>query len=325
MSTNTNEFRLRSIEEFDAYFVQNVRVTKAPPPKPVSKPAGSLIPELNKNTFEIKGENTAPSVAPPVQSIPVTPPARQTETAAPRPLVPIGSGQATLPPEQITFPGISVSKENADYIPPKEEDFEADAVKEKKSGKGGFLALKISSIVLLAATIFVFLAGCFVAIFLNNDGTQIAGYSLNSQLRDTTFLTDKGEITIAKGALVASKELTASEYEKNMMIAVSAEDQNGEKCCEIYSVSNVTPIDKDTVTLDLIIPDSGEIGGQTTSDNCYGLVKYYIPVIGGAIAFTTSSVINTVLVCALCILLAAFWCLLVILADKKLKAIKEDK
>lgn len=325
MSTNTNEFRLRSIEEFDAYFVQSVRVTKAPAPKPVSKPSGSLIPELNKNTFEIKGETSSAAPAHTVQNIPVTPPARQAETIAPRPLVPIGSGQTTLPPEQISLGAVAVSKEKTAYIPPREEDFEEEAVKEKKSGKGAFLALKIASIVLLSVTIFVFLAGCFTAIFINNDGGQIAGYKLNSQLRDTTFLTDKGEITISKGSLVISKEIEASEYETNMMIAVTAEDESGNKCCDIYSVSNITPINKDTVTLDLVIPENGENGGQTTSDNCYGLVKYYIPVIGGAISFTISSIVNSILVCVLCILLAAFWCLLLILADKKLKAIKEKE
>lgn len=326
MSTNTTEFRLRNIEEFDADFVRNIRITKQSPVKPTEKTVPSLIPELDKTVFSVKAPTPPPAdVAAPQTpaDIPVSAQPVQPAQPAPRPLVPIGSGQTVIPPEQKRIGTDIPIQQNPININP--DELQEDIPGVKKGSKKGALALKITSIILLSVTIIVFLIGCLISVFLNNNGTQLAGYCFNSQIRDTTFKTVDGKITISKGSLIVSKPIDAEDYETNMMISVLAKDESGNKYCDVYSVGTVSEINDDVVGFDLIEPDSGEIKGQSTSADCYGLIDFYIPVIGGALAFTLSSALNAVLVCALFILIAAFWFLLLILSEKKLKAFKENQ
>lgn len=326
MSTNTNEFKLRNIEEFDADFVRNLRIAKQSPVKPAEKSVPSLIPELDKNVFSVNSNNqTPPNINEPQKinntqsDIPIS---SQPPKPAPRPLVPIGSGQTVIPPQQERIGGNFTSQQN--LLNFDEIDIEDDNTNQKSSSKKGALALKITSIIFLSVTIIVFLLGCLISVFINNNGTQLAGYCFNSQVRDSTFETDKGKVTVSEGSLIISQPLAANEYETNMMISVLSVDELGNKYCDIFSVGTITKITNDVVELELIVPDSGISSGHTTSADCYGLIEYYVPAIGGILTFTLSSALNAVLVCALFILIAAFWFLLLALSEKKLKASKEN-
>lgn len=330
MSTNTIEFRLRNIEEFDADFVQNVRIAKQPAVKPAEKSVTSLIPELDKNAFADKSPSNEPSAVTEVNDNTVKaadiPVSAQPLKPTPRPLVPIGSGQTVIPPEQEKIGGFTQNTQNTinlEDLSFEDEPEEEKTEKKNKSGKGA-LALKITSIIFLSVTIVSFLLGCLISVFLNNNGTQLAGYCFNSQTRDVAFETDTGKTSINEGALIISRPLAANEYEINMIVSVLSADESGNKGCEVYSVGTISEISNGVVAFDIIAPDSGVVVGQTTSADCYGLVEYYIPVIGGVLAFTLSSALNAVLVCALFILLAAFWFLLLVLSEKKRKAIKEN-
>ena len=50
------------------------------------------------------------------------------------------------------------------------------------------------------------------------------------------------------------------------------------------------------------------------SDACYGIVTNYIPVLGGLLHFAMD---NVILVCILFVLLAALWCLILVLIENK--------
>ncbi len=332
MSTNITEFKLRNIEEFDADFVQSIRIPKKPSVKPADKTVPSLIPELDKNAFSDKSTSqTTSDITDTKDNLSNTENISDTTQSgkpAPRPLVPIGSGQTAIPPEQEKIGGYTqntagtVNLEDLRFEDETEEEELTD--KKKRSGKGA-LALKIISIVFLSVTIISFLLGCLVSVFLNNNGIQLADYCFNSQVRDVTFETDAGKTTVNEGALIISKPLKANEYETNMIVSVLASDESGNEKCEIFSIGTIIQINNDVVEFELIAPDSGAIIGHTTSADCYGLVEYYIPVIGGIISFSISSAVNAVLVCALFILIAAFWFLLLVLSEKKLKASKDNR
>lgn len=322
MSNNTVEFRLRNIEEFDADFVQNLRVEKQQPAAPETV-TPSLIPELEKNVpvnavqtppqksaTEIYFDNT---IRPPVNPAPAQ--------TTPRPLVPIGSGQTAIPVSQEKIGGATTPVSNP-VLNFDESDF--DTQEEKPKSAKGARALKIVSIILMSITIVIFLLGCLVSVFINNNGTNLAGYCFNSQLRDVTFKTDSGDVKLSKGDLIVSKSLDAAQYEKNMIVSVLAKDENGNNGCDVYSIGSVTKINSSTYDFELVEPQSGNADVRIKSNDCYGLVEYYVPVVGGVIAFTTSSILNSVLVCALFILIVAFWALLLILSEKKIKEIGSE-
>lgn len=325
MSTNFNEFKLRNIEEFDADFVRNIRIAKQPPVKHTEKNVPSLIPELDKTVFSVKSptqqsNNVREQQALFNNQINVQP-APPTQPSTPRPLVPIGSGQTVIPPQQERI-GTNITSRNNPLDFDNIDLGEKTEAKKSSSPKGA-LALKIISLILLAVTIISFLLGCLFAVFLNS-GKELAGYSFSTQMRDVTFETDEGEVTINEGSLVISKSLSANEYKTNMLISVPTTDELENKSSDVFSVGTVGELSENHVEFELIIPDSGESAGLTTSEDCCGLIEYYVPVIGGILSFTVSSVVNIVLVSALFILIIAFWSLLLLLSEKKLRVEKEN-
>ncbi len=287
-----NEFRIISIEEFDADFVQNIRAKKAQ-----TKPAPqSFIPEM------IKPESK------PAEPVFV----------APDKMKDIFSAEA---PEDIS----SVSEEEtsgkyftkpADDEAPEEDEFFSAPIpveKSKKKKSGGLLAGKIISIVLLCTTVVTFLLGCFVAVFLNN-GADIGGISFNTQLRDITI----GDDAIREGALIVANKIAPSEYAQNLNrpVALPVDGKPNEGCdiMYIYSVKDVT---LDNAAVEVYDPISNQISERVYSHaEISGIVTHYIPLIGALLSFAIS---NAILVCALFVLLTAFWCLIIILISKSKK------
>ena len=126
-----DEFKLKSIEEFDDLFFEEIKSKKEAKPEPVQVKE-SLIPEISSEPEETPAESYAaePVKAAPAEDVPLyVAPAMNEEARA---------------------------------------DAE-DEPKAKKSA--GALAGKIVAIVLLVFTVLTFLFGCFVSVFLDEDSS----------------------------------------------------------------------------------------------------------------------------------------------------------
>ena len=300
------QFKLKSIDELDLEFVAKANEQSQ---NNISATADSLIPEISKNEPEINFDEPTESYFKKTESsLEVEPefaPAAQDETVkSPRPLVPIGKKSATYSPVGAQEETIS-EDDFADY---NYED-ENKSSKEKKGGAA--LAGKIISIVLLAATIVVFVLGCFVTIFLDNNGSDIGGFCFNTMSAD--IIDSNGDTIVSKGDLIISNKAESSEYVSGKMIAVpSAIEANR---CDIHVISNinfVTNENAEMVTTD--ITSTASYSATVMSADCYGIVNSYIPVLGGLLHFAME---NAILVCILFVLLAALWCLILVLIENK--------
>lgn len=183
----------------------------------------------------------------------------------------------------------------------------------KKKKSKGATALKVISIIMLVVTVVVFILGCFISAFLDIKGSNIAGMTFSSVSQNI----DK--MGLKKGDLIIAKQLPASDYTVNDFVAYPSESGEG---CDIYNVQNAL-VNGDTSVFTLADPAGIYTMGLTKdSTDCRGSVLFYIPLLGGIINFAIS---NSVLVCALFVLLAALWCLIIILSGKSSsKPKKED-
>ena len=295
------QFKLKSIDELDLEFVNNLTAPKAP----VSE-TKSLIPEMEKAPAADKTDETigAQYFTKPAQPQPAAP---AVEEEAPkkkaRPLIPIGQTPSPYSP-------VGAMPEKKEPIIFNESSFE-DEEEPKKKSKGA-LAGKIISIILLCATVVTFLLGCFVTIFLDNNGTDIGGYCFNTMGQDIE------DLGVSKGDLIVSKKAAATEYQNGNLIVVPSSMFEG---CDIQSIQSTTPYSTDSVQITTTAISGGmSYTNSVTSANCYGIVTSYIPVLGGLLSFAME---NAILVCILFVLLAAFWCLLLVLIYKS--SAKPDK
>lgn len=295
------QFKLKSIDELDLEFVSASRGQSGSVNINSNK---SLIPEISKAEPEIKADETVGGnyFQKPAQQLdeqPVYNPETQASKKKARPLVPIGQGASYSP----------VGAENAEETLDFSEDDYGDATvtdEKKKSGKGAF-AGKIISIVLLAATVVVFILGCFVSIFLDNNGSDIGGICFNTMSQDIENL------GVSQNDLIVSKKIEHNEYASGDLISVPSAVENR---CDIQSVnySNVYSGDAQLTTTAL----EGGIGysSMVMASETYGVVKFYIPVLGGLLNFAMD---NAILVCVLFVLLSALWCLVLVLLEKSSK------
>lgn len=298
-----DQFRLKSIEEFDLEFVAKTRA-QAPAAKPAQNTVKQQIPEDSDFGFfapPVKTAETEPTYSP-----------KPEEKKKPRPLVPIGQNGAGYTPV-----GAPAPQENSPFVPDfdYEEDDSADEAKAKKS-KGAF-AGKIISIVLLVATVVVFVLGCFVSIFLDNNGSNIGGVCFNTMSGD---LQVEGASPVSKGDLIISNKVEVSEYVVGDMIAVPSATTAG---CDIHVIESISPLgfeDAEFFTQDITNPNQTQ--GRIMASDCYGIVNLYTPALGGLLSFAIE---NAILVCILFVLLAAFWCLLLVLLEKSAKPSTKEK
>ena len=308
-----NEFRILSIDELDEEFVNKLRVP-ATTVEPVSTAPESDKQEnvfsYSKSTDSIDEEsirnnnliNEYLSAAPkPVVYAPT-----ESNGNTSRPIIPLGQGKAFYSPadsdNEVQTPILS------------EDDFEAYEPAKKRKGNKGLLAAKISCIIMLALTIVVFIAGCFVSIYLNNDGVNLKGICFNTLATDVKL----GEKELSKGDLIISRKTTYDEYANslNKPIAIPVDGVNNEGCEieYIYSVSNIMDDEASIITYH---PETNEISDKKlVADMTYGIDVCYLPIIGGVLVFALN---NAILVCVLFVLMAAFWCLLMILIEKNAK------
>ena len=303
------QFKLKSIDELDLEFVSQTR----------SKPVGSaaehksLIPEISKEKpAEKQAEPEQPlyfskSYAPAETATYAPKPSEPAKKA--RPLVPIGQSVSSYTPEGIG----ADNEEDLDFSKGNYGEARIETQEKAKLGKGA-LAGKIISIVLLVSTVIVFVLGCFVSVFLDNNGSDIGGICFNTMGQDIETL------GVSEGDLIISKKAEIGEYTSGALIAVPRPNGVG---CDIQSVSYVNSVSDTDAELATTAMVNG-VGYSNTImvSSCYGIVSSYVPALGGLLSFAMQ---NAILVCVLFVLLAAFWCLILVLIGRSAKAEKEPK
>ncbi|MBQ2903795.1 MAG: hypothetical protein IJE48_05290 [Clostridia bacterium] len=305
------QFRLKSIDELDLEFVTKIK-GQAPA---ASKPVNSAPQQQNNdiNSFSGSANSQQNYFSKPAQNLNAEPTySPKPEAKKPRPLVPIGQNNAGYSPV-----GAPVQKSEQPFIP--NINYGEPQVEEapKKKSKGA-LAGKIVAIILLAVTVVVFVLGCFVSVFLDNGGSNLGGICFNTMSGD---LNVNGVSPVSQGDLIISKKIEPTAYVVGDMIAVPSASTNG---CDIHiinAINNAGPENAELITSD--ITTSAQLPATIMAADCYGVVNFYIPAVGGLLSF---AIVNAILVCILFVLLAAFWCLLLVLLEKSgSSAPKEQK
>lgn len=306
-----DEFKLRSINEFDEAFAAEAKALRAAKAAPVAPTAPvqkkeTLIPPMQKpendEPFEIDFFSSDPASAP----------------AAPAaPAAPVAPAAPAAPPVSLykTEKMDSASVKPFVYEPQKFEDDDDDNYYKKnseaKDRSGLFLAGKIVSIVMLAVTLVVFIFGCFITIFFDNKDSSFAGYTFSALASDNAAISSSKNGKAEKGgALIVSKKVEAADYASGDLIAVPA-DETG---CDIYQVVSICNETKDGFDLVVVDTNSDSTASlNVASEDIFGKAVYSLGGLGKLVSFATS---NAVLVCILFLLLAAFWCILIVLIEK---------
>ncbi len=299
-----DQFKLKNIDEFDLDFIEMLNAENQSKTEPEQD---SIQPEFNFNDESEAQDEAAEGgyfkkTASDFDVEPEFDPAPQEEVVkTPRPLVPIGQNSAYSPV-------------GAPAEPIYEEDFGNDEDNEKpakeKSGAGALVG-RIISIILLAATIVVFVLGCFVTVFLDNNGSDIGGYCLNTMSADV--IDSNGDKIVSKGDLIISTKVEPNEYTPGAMIAVPSAYEEGR--CDIHIVNSVNSYYSENAEISTTdITSSQSYSATVMAAESYGIVNSYIPVLGGLLHFAMD---NVVLVCILFVLLAALWCLILVLIENK--------
>ena len=298
-----DQFKLKSIEEFDNDFISMLNEQSKSSSAAVEE---ENIPEVNveePETPEVQDEPTDggyfKKTASDFNVEPEFDPAPQDDVVkTPRPLIPIGQNSAYSPV-------------GAPAEPIYEEDFGNDEEETKQKSSAGTLVGRIIFIVLLVATIVVFVLGCFVTVFLDNGGSDIGGFCLNTMSADV--IDSNNDKIVSKGDLIISKKVEPNEYVTGSMVCVPS--ATVEDRCDIHLVNSINSYYSENVEISTTDITSSQ-GYQATvmSADSYGIVSSYIPVLGGLLHFAMD---NVVLVCILFVLLAALWCLILVLLENK--------
>jgi len=294
-------FKLKSIDKFDLDFINNVRVeTKSEPVQ------SDLIPQME--TTEIQNEETVFEETREENTY-----FSETETEekpkTPRPLTPIGQKASPY-----------VSTDSAEAYSPEiilsEDDFDVEETT-VRTGSKGILAGKIISIIMLCVTVVVFLLGCFTATFL--DTFEIGGTNIS------TLCSDVDVLKLSQGDLLISKVHAPNEYAVNSFVVVPEEFYNGTETQNLATIGKVTAITPyaDSANIEVINLTTENVE-TFTAEECKGEILFYIPLLAGVLNFALQAS-NAILVCALFVLLAAFWCLLLVLLSKATKKNKEPE
>ncbi len=300
------QFKLKSIDELDLEFVNSTRG----PALSKSKETNSLIPEISKTEAPKKSEETigahyfSTPVSAPSQDNPIYNPMGEPEKKKARPLVPIGQKPSPYAPVGATEQ--AKEEEILDFSDAEYGEAKIETKKSKKSGTT--LAGKIISIIMLCATVITFILGCFVIIFLDNGGTDIGGICFNTMSQDIDAL------GVSTGDLIISKKCDVTEYSAGNLIAVPASGNSG---CDIKTITNISVYSEDNASFSVSSVASASYPYTVQLSECYGIISSYIPALGGILGFAMD---NAILVCILFILLAAFWCLILVLMERTAKA-----
>lgn len=303
------QFKLKSIEEFDNEFVAKIKAEKA-------AEKSSVIPEISKEESTVVFAETQPTGYFKKSDEKVHFEPQSVETAVkPRPLTPIGQNPVSYAPvaPEATEATEEEPGENLDFSDGNYGEVYVEPDEKQKKSKGN-LAVKIISIVLLCVTVLTFVFGSFISVFLDNNGTSLGSICFNTMSQDIDNLgVSKGDL------IISSKPESPFDYQSGDLIAVPASNSTG---CDINSVDSVSQLTLDTASINTTAIVNG-YGYQNTvtSDDCYGVISFYVPILGGLLNFAME---NVVLVCVLFVLLSALWCLILVMAEKKPKKAEEN-
>lgn len=292
-----DNFKIKSIDEFDLDFITKYNEQKNNEISSVSP--DSLVPE-NTNTNAVSDNNQDEINVSFFNTSLNQTPEQETEDA------PVFQDTAPTPLTQEHEPVSAFDTENP--------------VKKKRHGAA--VAGKIISTVMLAATIVVFVLGCFVTIFLDNHGSELFGLCFNTVSTDTYDST--GKRIVSNGDLVISKKVDASEYNPGELIVVKSSYAGEGNYSDIHIITSVLSVSDANAELTTTNLATNGMGTETiSSEATYGILDSYIPALGTILHFAMD---NAVLICVLFVLLAALWCLLLVLIEnQKTKTKKTDK
>lgn len=284
-----DNFKIKSIDEFDLDFVAKYNEKNDNEISSVSStgPIPEIVKEENEeNINNISYFNTADSNEQPFSPAPQ-------DTSA-------DTAQSEIIPQAYSPAGESPAYDNDD-----------NSTETKQSG--GVIAGKVISIIFLAATIIVFVLGCFVTIFIDNHGSDLFGLCFNTVSTDIYDSNDQ-EI-FSKGDLIISKKADPSEYVVNEFIVVKSSSAGEEYYSDIHAITSVLYVSEESAeitTVNLAAP--GIDVTPTSSEDTYGIVQWYLPALGTILHFAMD---NAILTCVLFVLLAALWCLILVLIENK--------
>lgn len=332
------EFKIKSLDDFDSMFMSSKNAAPKAPVAPAAEPVQapvqpaapinnapvqpvapapapkkeSLIPEMETgpveiNFFEIDGvpAGAAPAAQKPASNVYSAAPVSQnygednSSSFNPAPKAaqpPVSLYQA----ESMNNGGIQQFLYQPKEGYSEDEDYEED----EESANGGVLPMvgKIVSIVMLAITLLAFVLGCFVTIFLNNKDSKCGKICFATVAEDAV-----DGFGVKKGSLIICKSVDIEEYEENASVAVPTNVEG----CKLYQVISV---DKDQKYITVADPSGDSNASQTyTLEDIYGLATFNLGGLGKVIQFASN---NSILVCILFLLLAALWCLCIILIEK---------
>ena len=278
-----DDFILRSIDEFDSLFVEERKAREAQ-----AKRADSLIPQME--------------AAPQTDAEPIEIDFLGLDGDIPAQPVDEAPAQEATP-----FTQLYESKDMSEKSPnPFLMNYD-DVQEDKPQKSAGALAGKIIAIVLLAASVCVFIFGCFLSVFLDNTARSLGKYTLNTQSADVEI----NGADLKKGDLIIAEKIGADGYNSGDYVAVASTTSNG---CDIMVVNAVEPSSEDNCRLQLV--NAANLSGVTVtydSKDTLGRVNFYIGKLAGLIGFAIN---NAILICLLFLFLVALLLLVVILIDK---------
>lgn len=216
--------------------------------------------------------------------------------------------------------------ENAlSYEPANDETHfdEQNDIESKDKQSAGATAGKVISIVFLAATIVVFVLGCFVTIFIDNHGSDIFGYTFNTVSTDT--YDSNGKKLFSRGDLVISHKGEPSEFVTGKFVIVKSNSAGEEYYSDVHYITSVLSVSSDSAEIVTVNLSSPGFGTSTiSSEGTYGICLDIgrLPAAGNILHFAID---NAVLTCVLFVLLSAFWCLILVLIENGKNKPKKQK
>lgn len=270
-----SDFKLKSIDEFDSDFISSLETAVKEVPADPEPETDEQIPVIQEEPENSAVEEITPDF----------------EVKVPSPAEAVAAQSIYTKPE----PTVHFEEE---------PDYDEEVVEEKPGKSKGAIVGEIISIAMLVLTVAVFVAGCFISIFLDNNGQAIAGTTFN------TVAVDIDTLGLSKGDMIIAKKAESSAYQKGNLIVAPYSEADG---CNVLQITGILDLGNTRAFTLKEFTGTVDTVPSYDSETCYGLVSSYIPFIGGLLSFAMH---NAALICALFVLLAAFWCLILVLIEK---------
>lgn len=316
------EFKLKSIEEFDELFVAERKKKEAP-----AAPKSSLIPQIEEPAeIDIFSEpaDTGAAQAPaapsgdsipgfaPVGSAPGAVPSPRAVAAPPAPLY----DSPKMSQTDVQPFGYKPQRTEAPTIPGKEEFEEEDDELETKQSAGAYIG-KAIAVIMIVLTVLVFIFGSFITVFLDTS-RSLGKYKLSTQSVD---ITDKRVSygKISKGDLIISEKIDIASYTKDDFVTIPSADAPG---CDIAVLDSVETSEDGQKYLSLV--NTANLTGRPQGympEAVLGRVKFYVPKLAGLLGFALS---NSVLFILLFIAFVLIWSLVIVFIEMSQKMKKYD-